>query len=93
MRHGAKNYRKAYGSGARVSKIPNRVCITERPAIVEEKSRIGDWECDTVIGLDPKITGSHLVVCFTTNSRGHPLEFSGQVDIRVPSSFIFIKPS
>jgi len=54
MRHGAKNYRKAYGSGARVSKIPNRVCITERPAIVEEKSRIGDWECDTVIGLDRK---------------------------------------
>jgi len=54
MRHGAKNYRKSYGSGARVSKIPNRVCITERPAIVEEKSRIGDWECDTVIGLDRK---------------------------------------
>ena len=54
MRHGAKNYRKAYGSGARVSKIPNRVCITERPEIVDDKSRIGDWECDTVIGQDKK---------------------------------------
>ena len=54
MRHGTKNYRKAYGSGARVSNIPKRVCITERPAIVEEKSRIGDWECDTVIGSDRK---------------------------------------
>lgn len=54
MRHGAKNYRKAYGSGARVSKIPNRTCITERPAIVDDKTRIGDWECDTVIGHDRK---------------------------------------
>jgi len=54
MRHGAKNYRKAYGTGARVSNIPNRVCITKRPAIIEEKTRIGDWECDTVIGKDRK---------------------------------------
>jgi len=55
MRHGAKNYRKAYGTGARASNIPNRVCITERPEIIEEKTRIGDWECDTVIGKDSKI--------------------------------------
>jgi IS30 family transposase len=54
MRHGAKNYRKAYGTGARSSNIPNRVCITERPAVIEEKTRIGDWECDTVIGKDRK---------------------------------------
>jgi len=54
MRHGAKNHRKAYGTGARASIIPNRVCITERPAIIEEKTRIGDWECDTVIGKDRK---------------------------------------
>ncbi len=30
--------------------IPNRVHISERPKIVEEKSRIGDWEADTIIG-------------------------------------------
>jgi IS30 family transposase len=54
LRQGAKLRRKRYGSGARASKIPNRVCITERPAIVEEKQRIGDWECDTVIGKDRK---------------------------------------
>lgn len=30
--------------------IPNRVDISEREAIVETKSRIGDWEADTVIG-------------------------------------------
>jgi len=54
LRHGRKKRRKAYGSGARVSNIPNRVCITKRPEIVEKKTRIGDWECDTVIGKDRK---------------------------------------
>ena len=54
LRQGSKLRRKRYGSGARASKIPNRVCITDRPKIVEEKTRIGDWECDTVVGLDRK---------------------------------------
>ena len=72
LRHGAKNYRKAYGSGARVSKIPNRVCITERPKIVNEKTRIGDWECDTVIGHDRKsvlVTVVDRATLFTCCSR------------------------
>lgn len=30
--------------------IPNRVSIHERPAVVEERSRIGDFEADTIIG-------------------------------------------
>jgi len=34
--------------------IPNRVDITERPAIVEAKTRIGDWEGDTVISTVSK---------------------------------------
>lgn len=54
LRQGAKHRRKRYGSGARASKIPNRICIAERPSIVETKLRIGDWECDTVIGRDRK---------------------------------------
>ncbi len=54
LRQGAKLRRKRYGSGARASKIPNRVCITNRPKVVEEKQRLGDWECDTVIGKDRK---------------------------------------
>jgi IS30 family transposase len=54
LRQGKKLRRKAYGSGARASNIPNRTAITERPAIVAEKKRLGDWECDTVIGADRK---------------------------------------
>ena len=34
--------------------IKNRVTIDDRPKIVEEKSRIGDWEGDTVIGKNHK---------------------------------------
>lgn len=45
-----KRRRKRYGSVSRRGIIPNRVDIDERPAIVEERSRIGDWEIDTVIG-------------------------------------------
>lgn len=54
MRQGSKKRRKKYGSGARASSIPNRIPIDQRPAIVEKKQRIGDWECDTVIGKDRK---------------------------------------
>jgi len=45
-----KERKKRYGSNDRRGKIPNRVSIDERPAIVDERSRIGDWEADTIIG-------------------------------------------
>lgn len=50
-----KPHRKRYGSGQeRRGTIKNRVSIDERPEIVAEKSRIGDWEGDTVIGKNHK---------------------------------------
>jgi IS30 family transposase len=42
--------RKRYGSYDRRGCIPNQVSIDDRPAIVDSKRRIGDWEGDTVIG-------------------------------------------
>lgn len=45
-----KKRRKRYGKQDRRGRIPNRVSIDERPAIVNNKSRIGDWEGDTIIG-------------------------------------------
>jgi len=45
-----KKRRKRYGSYDRRGKLPNRRSIEERPAIVEERQRIGDWEVDTIIG-------------------------------------------
>lgn len=46
-----KPRRKRYASGQeRRGVIRNRVCIDERPEVVDQKIRIGDWEGDTVIG-------------------------------------------
>lgn len=50
LRVASKPYRKRYGSYDRRGKIPHRRGIEERPAVVERRSRIGDWEGDTIIG-------------------------------------------
>ena len=54
LRHKSKRYRKRYGSQDRRGGISGRVGIEERPAIVESRSRIGDFEIDTVIGRNHK---------------------------------------
>src|SRR3990170_2859184 len=45
-----KKRRKRYGSYDRRGKLPNRVSIEERPEVVAQRQRIGDWEVDTIIG-------------------------------------------
>lgn len=47
-----KTYRKRAGGRDRRGKIPNRRSIEERPAVVDERSRIGDWEADLIIGTE-----------------------------------------
>lgn len=54
LRHQHKQYRKRYGSPQRQHSIKDRVMIDDRPAIVDTKSRIGDWEIDTIIGKGQK---------------------------------------
>ena len=51
LRHRRKRYRKRYGSHDRRGQVRNRVSITERPAKVETRERLGDWEGDTVHGV------------------------------------------
>ena len=45
-----KKRRKRYGAYSCRGQIPNQVTIDQRPAIVDTRKRIGDWELDTVIG-------------------------------------------
>jgi IS30 family transposase len=48
-RHHRRRYKQGrYGSGRGL--IPGRVSIAERPAVVQRRSRFGDWEGDTVEG-------------------------------------------
>lgn len=54
LRVASKPYRKRYGSYDRRGKLKNRVSIDERPAVVDRRNRLGDWEGDTVIGKGRK---------------------------------------
>jgi IS30 family transposase len=50
LRHHGKKYNKRSKGTAGRGCIANRIDIKERPSIVEEKIRLGDWELDTIIG-------------------------------------------
>ncbi len=50
LRHHGKKYNKRSKGTSGRGCISNRIDIDERPAIVEEKARLGDWELDTIIG-------------------------------------------
>lgn len=52
LRHHGKKYNHRSKGTAGRGCIPNRVDIDQRPPIVEEKIRVGDWELDTIIGAD-----------------------------------------
>jgi len=45
-----KKRRKRYGSTDRRGNLVDRVSIEQRPDVVDERNRLGDWEADTVIG-------------------------------------------
>ena len=49
-----KQRRKRYGSYNRRGQLIDRVSIDERPEVVDSRSRIGDWELDTIIGKNHK---------------------------------------
>jgi IS30 family transposase len=49
-----KKRKKRYGSYEKRGQIPNRTSIDERPQVVEDRSRLGDWEADTIIGKGKK---------------------------------------
>lgn len=51
LRHKLKNRKRAVGKHYPVA---NRTSIEDRPEIVENKSRFGDWEMDTIIGANQK---------------------------------------
>jgi IS30 family transposase len=54
LRLSHKKRRKRYGSHDRRGQIQGRISIDERPAVVDARERIGDWEIDTIIGKKHK---------------------------------------
>jgi IS30 family transposase len=47
-------YKQRTGKPDARGQIRNRVSIEDRPSIVGQKIRLGDWEADTVIGKGHK---------------------------------------
>lgn len=72
LRH-KKRYKKRTGKCEQRGQIKNRVSIEERPAIVDLKERLGDWEADTVIGQ------GHKGVLVTLTERVSKLELIAAV--------------
>lgn len=68
-----KRYRQRTGKSEPRGQIRNRVGIEERPEIVEQKKRIGDWEADTVIGK------GHKGILVTLSERVSKLELIAHV--------------
>jgi len=54
LRLGRKKRRKRIKTNDRRGQIPNRTSIDERPSVVANKERVGDWEVDTIIGKNHK---------------------------------------
>ena len=54
LRHQGKKYNKQRKGTSGRGSIPGRIDIKQRPCIVEEKTRLGDGELDTVIGAGHK---------------------------------------
>jgi len=54
LRNSKKKRKKRYGAKEKRGQIRDRVSIDKRPAIVDQKKRIGDWEIDTIVGKDRK---------------------------------------
>lgn len=50
LRHRGKRYKNKCSKGAGRGSIPNRTGIEDRPEIVATKTRVGDFEGDTIIG-------------------------------------------
>ena len=61
-----KKRKKRYGSPNSRGQLKNRVSIDKRPAIVDERKRVGDWELDTVIG---RLGGAVLVTAVERKTR------------------------
>ncbi|KAA6346049.1 hypothetical protein EZS27_006419 [termite gut metagenome] len=52
LRHRLKHRKRAIG-GKKVV-IPDKVSIEQRPEIINQKQRFGDWEIDTMVGKENK---------------------------------------
>lgn len=66
LRQSHRKRRRRYGSSPKTGQIPGRVDIDQRPSVVDDRGRFGDWESDTVEG---KGKSGYLVTHVERKSR------------------------
>jgi len=66
LRIACKSRRKPYGKPSKRGQIPNRVVIDARPEVVQARTRLGDWEGDTMVGKGRR---GNVVTCVDRTSR------------------------
>jgi IS30 family transposase len=91
LRRKEKRYQSRRKSYAGRDHIKNRVSIDERPAIVEEKSRVEDWEIDLVIDNGHSgtlVTIVNRATSFTVSSRVN----SKSADVVTAATISFLAP-
>ena len=74
LRHSSRKRRKRFGQRDFRGRIPRRTDISERPAVVDERSRLGDWEADTVIGKGHRGALVTVVERSTRFMLAHPIK-------------------
>jgi len=74
LRRRGKKYNRRSTKSAGRGVIPGRIDISERPAIVEQRVRIGDWEADTIVGAGRRGAILSLVERFTKFTLLHKLD-------------------
>lgn len=85
LRHRYKPYRKRGSERERRGRLRDQVMIDDRPGVVDERSRIGDWEMDTVIG---KVGGPVLVTMVERFSRFTLIALAGSREATAVGSAI-----
>lgn len=68
LRGHPKQCRKRYGHYDSRGRLAGKRAITERPAIVDARGRIGDWEADTILGAD---ASQHCVLSLVERQTGY----------------------
>ena len=91
LRSSQKKKRKRYRSNDKRGQIKNRRWIDERPSIVEQKSRIGDFELDTIVGKGRK---GYLITIVDRKSKFTLIEKSDtkQADVTAQKIIKLLEP-
>jgi len=81
LRHIGRKRKRRFGAKDRRGDIKNKISIEKRPAVVERKLRIGDWERDLVIGKNHQ--GALLTIVDRTSKMTLAQKLDGKTSEKV----------